>query len=249
MDLSTFLAAMRRRWYVLVCLLLISAGATYWVVDRVGPTYRAEGAVLLLPPAKIRDVNGNTVPSGNPYLALGGLNQSRDILLRRLTSVSAAEAFGEQFPGVEYDATVDFATSGPIMLIGVDAKDPQQSVDGLQWLLQEADQSLLELQEPLRLAADMQITATVITSDGKAQAVRKDQTRIGVLVAGLLGAGSLLLVGLLDGLLVARRRRRPSKPARQGSAAETEDADIVQDEPEAVDPSASPREPDPAHLP
>src|SRR5687768_14672808 len=83
-DLSTTLI---RRWYLVLLALVCAAIATFLTVDKVGPTYEAKAAVLLLPPvATVQHGSRSETTVGNPYLLLDGLSQIRDILIRTITA-------------------------------------------------------------------------------------------------------------------------------------------------------------------
>ena len=50
MELKVILGALARRWYFVILAILLTVGATLLVASKVGPTYEAQGAVLIFPP-------------------------------------------------------------------------------------------------------------------------------------------------------------------------------------------------------
>ena len=79
MYLSNLAMMVRRRWILAIVGLGLTAGlavAGYFVAK---PTYQATASILLLPPA-------TTVPAeGNPFLQLGGLDLTVDLLGKALS--------------------------------------------------------------------------------------------------------------------------------------------------------------------
>jgi uncharacterized protein involved in exopolysaccharide biosynthesis len=92
-QVRDLLLALWRRWYLVLAVVLAAAGATVATVVLVGPTYEAKGATLLIPPgATVQQRLNVGASSGNPYLALSGLTQARDVVIR---SVSAQATYLE----------------------------------------------------------------------------------------------------------------------------------------------------------
>ena len=90
--------SLRRRWYLVLALAVLTLGATFLVAQRVGETYEATGTVLVFPPSQAEDPTG-AMTQENPYLSLGGVDQARDVVVRALTSKKIADEFGETYPG------------------------------------------------------------------------------------------------------------------------------------------------------
>jgi hypothetical protein len=204
-QVSAFWAALIRRWYLVIAAVLCTVAATAFMVNRIGPTYEAQGTVLLFPPTTTVQQGSTTETLGNPYLMLGGLTQARDVVIRTITSKSAREQIAKTHPGVKYTATPDFTTGGPLILVTVSAKTSEQTVDALESVLDTVPQSLEKLQNDLNLEDNALITSRQLTADERPDVVRKGQIRAGILVAALTLAVALLLIGLYDGLIGSRR--------------------------------------------
>jgi hypothetical protein len=222
-QLKVFLATLLRRWYFLLLALLCTAVASFLVVDKVGPTYEATGAVLILPPVTTVQQGSKSDTIGNPYLMLGGLSQIRDIVIRAMTAQAtheqlcqsradpAYEAMRAELckprPGVRYEATQDFTNGAPIILITVEADSTVHVITALAAVMDRVPEILTDLQSGLKLGANAEITSMPLISDRKPETVHKDQIRAGIVAgAGTLGL-SLLMIGLFDGLVATRRKR------------------------------------------
>lgn len=211
MELNTFFRVLARRYYLVVLALLIAGGLANFAVQQVGPTYHAEGSVLLLPPATTIQDNADNDTQGNPYLLLGGLTQARDIVIRDLTSKSTADEFGRRHPGATYKALPD--PTGALVALEVEADSATGAVDGLSDLIAEVPTTLVDLQSSLDLKASAYITSMQVTADSRPDVSRKAQIRTLVAVGGAVTVALLLLIGLLDGLLLARRERSSREQA------------------------------------
>lgn len=204
MDMNVFWAALRSRWYLTVLGVLIAAAITALAVIRIGPTYEAEGSMLLFPPTTTIK-NGTTLETqGNPYLMLGGLSQARDIVIRTLESRTATAEFTEQEPLATYEVTPDFSTSGPILVLTVSAPSPDAAASGLSRLMSNVPGTLEQLQSGLDLPKAAYITSRTLTADVKPAVVRSGQIRSGIVAGAVVLGGMLFLLGLVDGLLKTR---------------------------------------------
>ncbi len=205
MQVNAFWAALLRRWYFLVMAVLCTAAATWFVVNRIGPTYEAQGTTVLFPPTTTVQQGSTTETLGNPYLMLGGLTQARDIVLRTITSKSARAELAESQPLAQFEATPDYTTGGPLVLVTVKAPTPEEAVAGLEAVLAEVPRSLEALQADLDLEKKARITSKQLTADETPDVLHKEQIRGGIVVGALTLAVSLLLIGLFDGLVGSRR--------------------------------------------
>lgn len=220
MELKVFWRTLRRRWYLTVVVLGLMVGGTAYVVGDVGPTYKAEGSALVFPPASSVKADGVVKTAGNPYLELAGVNQARDVVIRTLKSRTVQEEWGEDFPGMEYEATPDFTNSAPIILFTVEGGTSESSAAGLDDLMSRVPAILLDLQDGLGLEEQSYVTARKLTQDATPAVVRKGQIRAG-LVAGVgIGGLGLMLLALVDSLLTALSRRREERALARRAAEE-----------------------------
>ncbi|NGN93038.1 hypothetical protein G5C66_09860 [Nocardioides sp. KC13] len=204
MELSAVWGALARRWYLVIVSLGLTVVAVVVMMGRVGPSYTAQGTLLLFPPEGTTRA-GERV-EGNPYLSLGGLNPARDILIRAMTSKSARADVAKSHPGVGYEMYADMAVSGPIIVVDVTGPSDEATVGALNTLFETVPSVLSDLQTDLGIKRREYITVQQLTIDEDAQKVTKDQLRAGIVAGAGVMVGGLLGIGLLDGLLLARRR-------------------------------------------
>jgi hypothetical protein len=204
MELSALWGTLRRRWYLLVVSLGLTVAATVLMAGRVGPSYTVEGTMLLFPPAE----TSNPSAGGNPYLALGGLEPARDILIRTMSSKTAREELAEVHPGATYELVADAAVSGPIIVIQVSGTSNDEAVDALASVAEMVPQTLAQLQKARGIEASESITVQPLTADPNAELVRTGQIRSGIVTGVGTLVACLLGIGLLDGLLLSRRSRQ-----------------------------------------
>lgn len=221
--LKEFWSTVVRRWYLVLVAILLSVGATAVVVDRVGPTFQVDGAALIFPPTAKVERGAQAATVGNPYLALDGVTLARDIVIRSLMSKSVADQIDEQIPGATFEATPDVMTNAPIINVTVEAPSSEDAAKTLSAVLERIPGILTELQAGLGLDQGDLITSQPLIANPEPDVVRKGQIRAGVVsIAAALGL-SLLMIGLLDGLLLSRKRRgRPDRSIGAGNPAPDE---------------------------
>lgn len=205
MEMGVLWGSMRRRWYLVMVLAILTCAATFLVAQRVGPTYEAGGTVLVFPPAQSTASDG-TRSQGNPYLALGGVNQARDVIVRALTSKKVSDEFGKTYPtGMSYEIVPDYTNSAPIILFTVEASNPDVATAALDALVSLVPVELRELQSGLGLPEPQQVSSVVLTSDKEPATTHKSMIRSAIIAGAAVGGSGLLLIALIDGLLAGRR--------------------------------------------
>ncbi|GAA2106742.1 hypothetical protein GCM10009841_26220 [Microlunatus panaciterrae] len=227
MQFKDLWATLLRRWYLVLVAVMITIGASSAVVFLVGPTYEAKGSVLLIPPGTTVSQANPSGTLGNPFLSLGGLNQARDIVVNTMASKSVYEdlcnhkgdSSYEQMrvelcksrPGVSYQATPDFTSSAPVILVTVEADSSTNAVTALHAVMERVPATLTQLQSDLGLRPRAEITSIPLVSDDHPDAVHKTQIRAGIAAgAATLGFG-LLLIALGEGLVASKRTPRRAR--------------------------------------
>lgn len=240
MEMSVLWGSLRRRWYLVLALLVLTLGAMYVVTQRVGKTYEATGTVLVYPPSQSSMPDGSSTQE-NPYLTLSGVNQARDVVVRALTSKKVSDEFGATYPaGTSFEIVPDYTNSAPIILFTVEASDPKVATDALDSLVSLVPVELDDLQAGLDLPEAERVASTVLTQDEQPQATNKAMIRSAILAgAGVSGAG-LMLIALLDSLLLGRRSPDP--------AGAGEDDEATAGPPEASEDDDDRAAPEPVHL-
>lgn len=224
MELSAVWGALVRRWYLVILALGVTVAAVLMTMARVGPSYTAQGTLLLFPP--VGTVRGGERVQGNPYLSLDGLDPARDILIRAMTSSTSRQKLETSHPGVGFDMYADTSVSGPIIVVDVTGSSEKDTIDALKALFDTVPRRLASLQSNLGIKRGQYITVQTLTIDRSAQVVTKGQVRAGIVAGGGVLVGSLLCIGLLDGLVLSRRRgvrreRGRDAPATEGDVGKT----------------------------
>ncbi len=234
MYLRDVLHSCLRRWYLLLAALVLTAGGGYLTVGAVSPEYQASASVVLLPPDAVIAVGDN------PYLYLGGLDQALGVLQVKMNSPEIAKPI--EAPYVAGNGTFavakDVTTTGPIMRVTATGDDTKTVLQLLNVVIQSLPPNLLALQQELGVSKSSRITTMVLATDHEAEISHKRQLRALIVVCGGGVVGSVLLVGWLDRLILARWERRvrefaagapsrsrrpeeasPVRPSRQAAAA------------------------------
>jgi hypothetical protein len=206
MPIGDFFRVLRRRWAVVLVGFLLTvglSGAAYWFFK---PTYEITGTVLLLPPPSSA-VNGST----NPYLQLGGLQQTVDLVGVSLTDQTTTLDMQGISKEVEYTVKADVRTSSPLLLIDVKTSSAETAVKIRDILVASVPVRLDALQESLNVSTKDRVTSKVLTMDTEALEVGKNRLRAAV-VAGVLGlALTLVVAALWDARSLRHPRRRAAR--------------------------------------
>lgn len=208
MDLAEIFRVMRRRWYVLLPGLLLTAALTVAAALTVPVTYQSQSTVVLLNSQK-----ATVAYDGNPFLStqtsLTGMadglarNLNSDVSLRELKSRGATGTF---------EAKLADNAQGPLMWLTVTGTDRAAVLASDRILTAYAKQRLDQFQKQQHVAPKAMIRMTTIVPPQNP--VAQTKTRLEYLVmAGVLG-----LVVSLVAVFYVEARRRPRTPA---SPAET----------------------------
>lgn len=231
MELRDFVVAMRRRWYLTLAALMACAATGLLMLSTVPPSYSAEATTLLLPPATQATAENPNGPD-NPLLFLGGLTQTRDVLMRRLRSEQVIDQVAK-VSDATYEVSQDLNSSGPVVVITAEAPTSKQAVDAANLIQRVLPELLTQLQTELGVTKNAQILSFPLTASPDASISHKSQIRLAIVAVAAVGLSSFVLIGLIDGVITGRRRRRRS-PRRSGQG-----RPLRQDETSAV-PTAPP---------
>lgn len=206
MILADTLRGLARRWYIVVPGLLLAIFFAINTFTMIKPDYERTATQLLLP-------GEGTIPVGatNPFLFLGGLTQSADVLVRSLNAEEVAGAIVKEYPGTEVAISKDPSTSGPILLIRVTATSNSHAAGALNDVIARSADVLERLQIEQDVATVDRITITTLTRDASStlQQRKRLTTTIGV------GAGMVVLTILIASLVEGLSRR--ARPGGRGS--------------------------------
>lgn len=223
MQVGDFVTALVRRWYLTVVAIVLCIAAGLGALHSVRPSYTAVGTTLLLPPAAQATALNPKAPD-NPLLYLGDLTQTRDVLMRRLRSGEVANVVAKE-PDVTYDVSPDLGSSGPVVVVSVSAPSPRAATSTISAIQKLVPSLLKRLQTELGIQSKDQIESFVLTRATSATVAHKAQIQAAIMAVGAVGGLGFLVIGLVDGLVLSRRRRR---------ASETEDDPLASDGPDSV---------------
>ncbi|MFC9297139.1 chain length determinant protein [Streptomyces sp. NPDC057011] len=202
MDLAEIWRVMRRRWYVLLPGLLLTAALVVGVQLVVPVTYRSQSTVTLLNSQK-----ATVAYDGNPFLSTqASLTGMADGLVRNLNSDdSLADLKTLGVTGTPEAKIADNAL-GPFMWLTVSGSDPDRVLESDRKLTAYAEKRLTEFQAKEKVAPDAMIRMAVIVPPQKP--VAETKTRLQYLVMG----GVLGLVLSLVAVFYVEARKRSHKP-------------------------------------
>lgn len=219
MYLADLMGVLRRRWYVLMAGLIATAGLAFAVTLVVPTEYEATASVVLLPP-KLTVGSG-----GNPYLSLGGLQATTDVVATAMGAEDTVDAIQADGGTDDFVIERDRTTTGPILSIIATADSPEGAMKTLRLLIDQVPTTLKELQETDNVNRSFRITSAEVAQDATPSTNRKSQIRALVLMVGLGLAGTVTLAAVVDSALI--RRRLPSNRAEDPMASADSRADRV----------------------
>lgn len=202
MRLRETVGAMIRRWYIMLLGLLLTAGLSWIVQERVPVTYQATGSQVLMPPS------ATVGTEGNPYLYLGGMSQALDVLIRHATAVEVVTPVLENFPQTNYSVEADRSTSGSILVVTAQGPTPEETLDVLHAAMDEVPAALKAMQDELAISDKLRINVRTVVVDRQATKDDQSQMRLTILAAGGGIVGTIVLTAMVDGLLIGRSRAR-----------------------------------------
>ncbi|MFJ9903346.1 Wzz/FepE/Etk N-terminal domain-containing protein [Streptomyces sp. NPDC101152] len=213
MDLAEIFRVMRRRWYVLLPGLLVTAGLTVAVAMVVPVKYQSQSTVVLLNSQK-----ATVAYNGNPFLSSQtSLTGMADSLARNLNSDDSLRDLKARGATGTFASKLADNAQGPLLWLTVTGTDRAAVLSSDKILTSYAKERLQEFQQQQSVAPKAMIRMQTIVPPQNP--VAQTKTRIEYLaMAGVLG-----LVLSLVAVFYVEARRRPEKPDEDGPAAEPEE--------------------------
>ncbi|MFE5773539.1 chain length determinant protein [Streptomyces sp. NPDC056485] len=209
MDLAEIWRVMRRRWYVLLPGLLLTAALVAGVYVLVPVEYRSQSTVTLLNSKK-----ATVAFDGNPFLSTqASLTGMADGLARNLNSDDSRTDLKSQGVTGEYEAKIADNAQGPFMWLSVTGTDPAAVLKSDEIFTKYAEKRLQEFQAQQSVTAEAMIRMATIVPPQKPEAQTKTRLQY-LIMAGALG----FVLSLVATFFVEARRRRSDKPGRHRPA-------------------------------
>ncbi|MCL3817849.1 hypothetical protein [Aeromicrobium wangtongii] len=202
-----------RRWYLVVCALALTAGVCFAALGAVSPTYQTTSSLVLVPPKTTTGV------SGNPYLFLGGLEQSVDVLARAVSADATREQIAKTATTGEYEVGADLTTSAPILVLTTTDSTSAGAQKMLDAVVAEVPVVFERLQASLGVQKSSQITTLEVPTDDGPKAINKTRYRMAALASVIWLFLAFMLIGFLDGVLLTRAMRRSAEDLLKKEAA------------------------------
>jgi hypothetical protein len=209
LDLAEIFRVMRRRWYVLLPGLLITAGLVVGAWRVLPVSYSSQSTVALLNSRK------GAAADGNPFLSMEpSLTGMADSLARNVNSDAAKGDLKRAGLTEKYEVKIADNAQGPLLWITVTGHEPTAVLKGNTTLMEFTKQRLRELQADQKVAPDAMIRITTIVPPQKPEAQLKSTIQYLV-----MGGGLGLVLSLVATFFAEARRRGAAGPRhRQGPA-------------------------------
>lgn len=199
MDLAEIVRVMRRRWYVLLPGLLLTAGLLAVVAVLVPVSYQSQATVLLLNSRK-----ATADYDGNPFLSTQtSLTGMADSLARSLGSDDSLKELRSRGAEGTFETKLADNAQGPLLWLTVTGTDAGSVLASDRILAAYAGERLEEFQERQSVDPEAMIRMTTIVPPQKP--VAQSKTRLQYLVM----AGGLGLVLSLVAAFYTEARNRP----------------------------------------
>ncbi|WP_327720978.1 chain length determinant protein [Streptomyces sp. NBC_00490] len=206
MDLAEIFRVMRRRWYILLPGLLLTAGLTFAVTLVVPVTYQSQSTVILLNSQK-----ATVAYDGNPFLSTQtSLTGMADSLARNLNSDDSVRELKSRGATGTFEAKLADNAQGPLMWLTVTGTDQRAVLTSDKILTAYANERLKQFQEDQSVAPKAMIRLTTIVAPQPPVAQTKTRLEYMIMAGGLGLVLTLVAVFYVE----ARRRSQP----RDGAA-------------------------------
>ncbi|RPE37922.1 capsular polysaccharide biosynthesis protein [Streptomyces sp. Ag109_O5-1] len=234
MDLAEIFRVMRRRWYVLLPGLLLTAGLIAAVIVLVPVTYQSQSTVVLLNSQKATQAY-----DGNPFLSTQtSLTGMADSLARNLNSDDSLRDLKARGAKGTFAAKLADNAQGPLMWLTVTGTDKASVLSSDKTLTAYAKERLDQFQKEQSVAPKAMIRMTTIVPPQNPVAQTKTRLEY-MIMAGGLG----LVLTLAAAFYVEARKRSahtpepaagPAGPAEEAEAEPAEAAGPVRSAGESV---------------
>lgn len=227
MDLAEIFRVTRRRWYVLLPGLLLTAGLVAAVVRFVPVTYQSQSTVQLLNSRK-----ATAAYDGNPFLSTQtSLTGMADSLARNLNSDGSVRELKSRGATGKFEAKIADNAQGPLMWLTVTGTDKAAVLASDRILTAYAKDRLEQFQEQQSVEPQAMIRLWPIVEPQPPVAQTKTRLEYMIMAAGLGLVLTLVAVFYVE----ARRRKHPAaKPEESAQPVEVPEPAPAADSPVTV---------------
>jgi capsular polysaccharide biosynthesis protein len=231
MDLAEIFRVMRRRWYVLLPGLLLTAGLTVAVALVVPVTYQSQSTVVLLNSQK-----ATRAYDGNPFLSTQtSLTGMADSLARNLNSDASIRALKSRGATGTFEAKLADNAQGPLMWLTVTGTDESSVLASDRILTAYAKERLEAFQE--QQSVDKNAMIRMMTIVASQNPVAQTKTRLEYMI--MAGGAGFVLSMVATFYVEARKRSRG--PEREPEPDPDPEAELEEEPAEPEEETTVPR--------
>jgi capsular polysaccharide biosynthesis protein len=220
MLLSTW-RSLRRRWYVTIAGLAVTAGLVTTASFLVPASYVASTQVVLLPPHSQRgsDAGSDGSAAGtNPYMSLAGLDGMADLVSRAMMDETSMRQLHSLGVSDAYTAEHDTLSPAPIIVLTAQEASAAQASGSLDILTNQVPQTVTRLQADSSIPPDARVSVAVVARPSAPVRSGKSQLRA-VAVALVVGLVlTVLAAAFVEALWQRRRAAVPGAEENDGMA-------------------------------
>ena len=224
MDLRDFGSTLARWRHLTLITLLAAIGAGIGLFNATSPTYTANSTVLLMPPKAVlvqAQADKSQYAPNNPLLYLDTLTNSRDVLVRNLSSKDVQDFLEKQQPATTTTVSGDMTSNSPLIIVKSTGSSEAAALSAMEAVDALVPYKLKSMQDEMDIQPLQRISSMVVTADTKATASSKKQLELGIVGFALVLLLGLGLIALLDQL---RTRRLAKAGTMQTAALSTDEA-------------------------
>jgi uncharacterized protein involved in exopolysaccharide biosynthesis len=203
---SELSALLRRRWVVLVPMLVLTFVGVAGAWAKIHAQYESQVQLTMINAPKVTNEPGN---DGNPFLAFDTtLGVDVDFLARNITSGASAQQLASLGVTEQYTAAIATNALGPFMQLTVTGSNKQLVTQAMQVLITFTEQRWKQLQKASSAPTNSIIGMSEIAPPSAPSPVtkRKMEAVAGVAVVGLVL--SIIVTVAADGIARRRTMRR-----------------------------------------
>ncbi len=204
MDLGEILRVMRKRWYLMAPVMVLTIALTALAYLLLPTKYESTSTVSLLTAERASIVNkdGNT----NPYLTFdSSLVATADFLSRSLSSKGSQDELKNMGVSEAYTVALADNAQGPFISMVVDGDSKDRVLNSTNVLTEYASRRLTDIQSASGVKPEDMIRLTTIIPPQKPVALIKNKLQSVIAIAGVGTALAFVITFVTEGLSRSRR--------------------------------------------